>query len=304
MEKLSNPPSPPTSSLKLIFLVLGVIIIWGLSWPVSKIGLGYMSPGWFVTFRLLIGSFTMFVIVASCGRFALPRLIDLPIILVIGLLQVALFMLFVNYGLHHVDASRSAILVYTTPIWVIPLAIFFFDEKVTVLQWIGFLLGVVGIVILLGPWAMDWSDPQTLLGNGCLLLAALSWAISMLCARHMEWSRPPFELIVWQLLVAVIPISCLAFITEPYQAIQWSPTLFACLLYAGVLATAFGYWGVVVISKELPSSKASLSFLGVPLAGFLFSALLLHEAITASIIGALSFILAGLIFVAIPKAKR
>lgn len=296
-------------SFKIYFLILSIILIWGLSWPVSKIGLAYISPCWFVAGRLIIGTITMFLIVAGTGKLALPQKADLPIIFVIGFLQITLFMLFVNLGLNYVDAGRSAILVYTTPILIIPITILFFDERVTVFQWIGCFLGLLGILILFAPWAVDWADRLSLLHNGYLLMAALCWAVSMLCARNMTWAHEPMELMPWQLLVATIPTCLLAWFTEPLATTQWNLTLIECLIYSGILATSLGYWGVVVVSKELPSSKASLCFLGVPVFGYFSSAIILHEPITLTTVLAVISILLGLILAAInkqgnTKAKR
>ncbi len=299
MRKIHMVKAVQSSSLYKIYgLVLVIVVVWGLSWPISKIGLNYISPWGFVAGRLVIGTLSMFIITTAAGRFVWPRYQDLPIILVISLLQITFFMLFVNFGLHYVDAGRSAILAYTTPIWVIPVAIFFFDEKVTAFQWVGFLLGLIGIVILICPWSVNWSNTNEVKGNIFLLLAALSWAISMLCTRHMEWRRAPIELLPWQLLFATIPISLLAWKIGAFDGVHWNFTLVECLMYSGVVATTLGYLGVVIVSKELPSSKASLSFLGVPVCGFMSSAIILHEPISTVTIVAISFIMAGLIFVA------
>lgn len=302
--KVIHQPAPRPTAIRMYALLCGIILILGLSWPVSKIGLEYMSPLWFVAFRLLIGTATILIIVTFSRKLVIPQREDLPIILIIGLLQIAAFMLLVNCGLAQVAAGRAAILVYTTPFWVIPLAIFCFDERVSVLQWLGVLWGIIGLLILLGPWEMNWADPKLISGCGYLLIAALCWAISMLSARHLEWSKTPLELIFWQLLLATIPLLLLACWREPFAAIQWNGRLVACLLYAGVLATALGYWGVIIISKELPSSKASFSFLGVPVSGVLFSAAFLKEPITLAMIIAIGFILLGLVFVAFSRHKR
>ena len=288
---------------KIYFLLIIIIVIWGLSWPVIKIGLQYMPPLWYAAFRMLIGMLSMFIIVAVAGKVILPTRKDLPIILVMGLLQMATFMILINLGLSHVEAGRSAILVYTTPIWVMPLAVLFFHEQTNFLKWIGFALGLVGILILFSPSAINWSDPTIVLGNGILLLSALVWAISMLCARNMKWPHAPFELVPWQLLVGTIPIFLIASFEQPFAAIQWNPTLIGTLLFACIFATAVAYWGTMVISKELPSTTASLSFLAVPVAGLLFSALLLGEPITLVKVIAMTCILGG-IFCEVISGRR
>ena len=170
-----------------ILLLIFVILIWGLNWPINKIGLEYMSPIVFATSRLIIATVSMFLIVILTRNFIWPTRQDLPIILTIGLLQMGIFVLLINVGLHLVEAGRSAILVYTTPIWVTPIAIFIFKEKAGFLKWLGLVLGIAGIIVLFGPWGIKWDNYAALLGNGILLLAAMCWAIAIICARHMKW---------------------------------------------------------------------------------------------------------------------
>lgn len=283
------------SRFRTYLLLIALVFIWGLSWPIAKIGLQYMPPLWFATSRLIIGTVVMILIVSVIGKLVWPRKQDLKLILVIGLLQIATFMTLINLGLYYVAAGRTAILVYTTPIWIVPASIFLFNEKSTHAKWLGFSLGIIGILIMVNPFEMHWSNHKMLLGYGILLLAALNWAIAILCARHMKWTRTPLELISWQLLVGTLPVLCLTLLKQPHPHITWNHSLVLTLLYNGILATAFAYWGTITISKELPPITTSLSLLTVPVFGLIFSAIFLHEPITLSLIIAMLFILGGLL---------
>lgn len=289
----------PHFKLYVCFFLL--ILSFGFNWPVSKIALQYMPPLWFAAARLSIGTLAMLGIVILLRKFIWPTKQDIKIILVIGLLQIGLFMLLLNIGLYHVAAGRSSILVYTTPLWVVPISVLFFHETTNWIKWLGFIFGLIGIAILFNPLAIDWSNPQTLIGNGVLLLTALSWAISMLCARYMRWHHSPLQLIFWQLLVGTVPVLLLAVLKQPHPVIIWNSTLIWALLYASIAATAFGFWAGVVISKELPPITSSLSLLGVPVCGVISSALFLKEPITFSLVLAMLFILLGIICVIFNK---
>jgi drug/metabolite transporter (DMT)-like permease len=293
--------SEMSRSVQIYLLLLLLILVWGLSWPVGKIGLQYMPPLWYAAGRLWVGTLTMFCVVCVLQRLRLPRREDLKVIFVIGLVQIGIFMALVNGGLYYIESGRAAILVYSTPIWVVPLSIFFFREKGTLLKWMGFVFGTVGILILINPFDMNWHQPHTLLGNGLLISSALCWAIAILCARHMHWPRPPLELIAWQLLVGVIPLTLFLIWTQPHPLIVWDPSLVMSLLYNGILSTAFAYWAVVVIGKALSPVTTSLSLLAVPACGVIFSAWLLHEAITHSVIMAMACIVIGLACVVMKK---
>lgn len=289
---------PNSSSVRIYFLVVCLIIAWGLTWPIAKIGLAYIPSIWFAAFRLLIGMISIFILVAWTGNLIVPSKKDLPIILVMGIIQMALLIGFISTGLHYVDPGRSAMLVYTTPLWVIPLAVIFFKEELTIYKALGFLLGICGIFILFSPWGIDWSDKNALLGNALLMLGALSWAIAILCARNMTWHHTPLELIPWQLLIGTVPVFVLAYYVQPHESIQWNLPLICSLLFSGILGTAFGFWGSIVVSKELPSITVSLCYLAIPVAGIIFSALIIHEHITAIMVTAMLFILSGVACVA------
>jgi drug/metabolite transporter (DMT)-like permease len=286
---------------RIFLLFVFVVISWGMGWPINKIGLDFMSPVWYTAIRLIVGTVTMMIFVIAVKKFSLPKWRDLPLIIIIGLPQISIFMLLANYGLSYLPAGRSSLLGYTTPLWVMPAAILFFKEKAGFLRWLGFFLGLGGLFILLSPWELNWASPSVLFGAGMLLLASLSWAISMLCARYMKWSKSPLELIPWQLLVGTIPILLFAIIKEPSVSFEWNMPLVLSLVYTGFLVTGLSYWSGVVINKELPTIVVSLGFLLVPVFSLIVSSLYLHESITPLTIAAMLLIVVGIGCVVVVK---
>ncbi|MGE3919909.1 MAG: EamA family transporter, partial [Gammaproteobacteria bacterium] len=63
-------------------LLLSIILIWGLVWPVCKVGLDYITPLWFVALRLIISVACMFPMVALIGKLSWPKRQDFPMIFV------------------------------------------------------------------------------------------------------------------------------------------------------------------------------------------------------------------------------
>lgn len=282
---------------RILGLFLFIILSWGMAWPINKIGLEYMSPLWYTAIRLIVGTSTMMALVIALDKFSLPKLKDLPLICIIGLLQISLYVLLANIGLAYLPAGRASLLGYTTPLWVMPIAILFFNEKPTYMKWLGFLFGLAGLTVLLSPWQLDWTDKHVLFGTAMLLLASLSWAISMLAARYMHWSKSPLELIPWQLLIGTLPILIFAMVKEPIISITWSPALLLSLAYTGALVTGISYWSGVVINKELPTLVVSIGFLIVPIFSLVVSALFMHEVITMPTAGAMLLVIMGLVCV-------
>lgn len=282
---------------RIVILFAFIILSWGLAWPINKIGLVYMSPIWYTTARLIIGTAAMTIIVMGIGKFSFPSPREYPLIAIIGLLQISIYMLLANIGLSYLPAGRSSLIAYTTPLWVMPIAAFGLKEETGLFRWIGFFLGIAGLVILLSPWQMNWQDINVLIGTGMLLLASLCWAISMLCVRHMKWTKSPLELIPWQLLLGTLPILVLTLIKEPVPHVEWTWSLFWSLIYTGILVTGISYWIGVIVNKELPTIVVSLGFLLVPVLSLIVSALFMGETINLPTGIAIFLILIGLIFV-------
>ena len=281
----------------LYLLLVSIVLIWGLSWPVNKLGLEFIPPFWFAALRLLIGTTAMFFILIVLNKLIIPTKKDLPLILCMGFFQIGFFILFINLALAIEPSGTSAILVYSTPLWVTPMAIFFFKEANRWLKWLGFILGIIGVLIMLNPEEIDWSNPGVLLAMTYLMCASIAMSISILCARYMTWHHTPLELIPWQLLLASIILVLVALKMDPTPTIHLNVTSIACLLYTGILATAFGFFGMSKLSKELPATLTSICFLGVPVSGVMFSVIMLHESVGVYKILAMIFILSGLICV-------
>ena len=270
-----------------------VVLIWGANWPILKVGVSYIAPLWFACARFWLGAACLFVYLAATRQLAWPTRRDAPVIASVGLSQMALFQPMVNLGLTHVPAGRSSVLVYTTPLWVVPGAMLFLRERIGALQWAGVALGLAGVAVLFNPAGLDWSDRGLVTGSALLMAAALSWSVSVLQIRGHEWHLSPLQVTPWQLLLAALVVTPVALFFEGDARPRWSPTLFAVLAYNGPIATAFAFWAATSISRSLPAVTSSLSFLAVPAMGILVSAVSLGEVPDASLLGGFALILGG-----------
>lgn len=298
---MSSPSTPvKTSSVSVrgaYWLLAAIVVFWGVNWPVMKVGLQSITPMWYAFSRFVIGAATLFAILAATGRLARPRRADLAVLVSVALLQMALFLICVNFGLLRVDAGRAAILTYTTPLWVTPVAVALLGERLTARKGIGLALGLAGVATLFNPLGFDWSETEVVTGNALLMLAALGWAGAILHTRRHTWHLTPLQLAPWQMSLAAPILFVLALTVEGDAQIAWSPGLLVNLLYNGIVATAFCFWAVVSVQRSLPAISTSLGLLGVPTAGMLLSALLLGETLTATRLGGLVLILGGMAMV-------
>lgn len=278
-----------------------LIFVWGLSWPIAKVGINFIPAVWYASFRLIVATVSMFVIAAFARRLVWPRKEDWAIILTLGVLQIGALILLNSIGLAHVPPGRSAVLVFTTPLWILPLNILLFGEQNSWIKWGSFSLGLLGIVLLFNPHSINWHNFDSVFGNIVLLASALCWALAILAARHMKWTRPPVELIAWQLLVGTIPVIIFSWVTMPHPHFIWNHDSILSIIFIGFFGTALGLWGSIEISKALPPFTTSINFLIIPVVSVIFSALIVHEKITITIAVAITFIIFGTLLLALEK---
>lgn len=282
------------SSASITALFVFVVVAWGLNWVVMKYALAEISPLWAVAIRTLIAVAVLVPAVTLTGQFVIPSRGDIPIVLSISLLHMALYAALMTIGLKHLPAGRAIILGYTTPLWVAPVAWIFLRERMTVQRAIGIALGLIGIAILFDPQTFDWRDHQILIGNGLIILAAICWSLSIVYTRAHKWIATAFQLVLWQSLIAALVLTVIAFAWEGVPNLSLSTPTMLALLYNGAIGTALGYWAMSIVNKELPATTTALGVLATPVIGLILSALMLHEKIDWALIVSTVLILAGI----------
>ena len=270
-----------------------VVVLWGINWPIMKQIVGLMPPVWAGVFRIGGAALSLFALQLATGRLGWPARGDLPVLASSALIQMALPTALINLALQLVPAGRSAVMVYTIPLWAIPIAALWLGEAITLARIGGLALGLGGLLLLFNPASFDWGSAAAVLGNGLLIGAALATAVPIVHMRSHRWRGSPFDLAPWQCGIATLALLPLAFGMEGVPAVAWSPRLALYLAYAALPCTAFAFWALTWFSRELPAMTTSLGLLGVPLVGVSASAVTLGERPTPTLLAALALIAAG-----------
>ena len=281
-----------------------VVLFWGVNWPIMKLGVQHIPPLWFAATRILLGSFFLFGLLAIQGRILLPKPSDWKNLITITFFQIALPMALIHSGLLFLGAGRSAVLVYTIPLWVAPLTYFFLKEKINGLKMFGLVLGLSGIAILFNPLTFDFSDQSLLLGNGLMLIASFSFATAIILLRRNTSLKPMIQLVPWQLLLGSVFLAIVAMCIEGLPEVKWSASLLAIMAYNGPIASGFCFWAYITVSAKLPAMNTSIGSLGIPVIGIVSSALILGESLNLIVISGLISILLGVLLTSINGLKK
>src|SRR5258707_7600312 len=143
---MTDKPAPRVAYIQLALN----IVLFGLSWPMIKIGLQAASPLWFAAARATLSATTAFALLAALGRLKWPPRTDWPIVLSVGALQLACFFAFSNLGMQSLPAGHTSVLAHTASRLGVALSLLI-GAKVGSGAVVGGLVGVGRIVVLADP---------------------------------------------------------------------------------------------------------------------------------------------------------
>jgi O-acetylserine/cysteine efflux transporter len=288
---LASMNSMPTAGL--VQLAVSVILL-SSAWPLTKIALGLGStPIWFAEGRMVLSGLTITAVLALRGTLRLPYRADLPALLAVGVFQLGAYFALAHEAVAWVPAGRTAILANTTTMWVVPLSLIFLHERIPPRRWTATGLGLAGVVVLMSPWAIDWTSRNVLVGHAFLLGAALSWSVAIIVTRAARPLLSMFQLLPWCFAVGAVMLAPLLIWHAPDGTLGSRLGSWAVLAYIGLLAGPFGTWCVVQATATLPTVVSSVGFLMTPAVSLVLANLFLGEAFTSDLLFGAALIIGG-----------
>ena len=198
----------------------------------------------------------------------------------------------ITLGQQKVDAGLAAILISVMPLMTVFLAHFFTaDEKINRYKLIGFGLGVIGIVVLIGADKLLSFGTQSTY-QFAILAAALCYAINTVIVKSMA-KLPRYGTIGAVLLMSVIVILPFALIIERPWQLTFTTHSVVALITLGVVATAFGNFLRFEIAKRQGATFLAQNNYLMPMFGVFWAWLILSQQVPANAIFALVLILVG-----------
>ncbi|MGH6933316.1 MAG: DMT family transporter [Dongiaceae bacterium] len=293
--------APEIGQLAGLGLLIAITFFWGINWPAMKTAVGEIPPWTFRVICLAIGGAGMLAIARLGGlRFRIPRG-ELGPLLITGLFNITIWHICSAAGLVHISASRASIIAFTMPLWATLLAVPLLGERLTWRAVAGLALGLAGLAALVLPHADALlADP---LGPLLMLLAAMSWAVGTVLAKHYRFTMPVSVFTGWQILLGGLPILAGMLIFErDFQPARVGVAAWGAALYAALIPTIFCQWGWFKLVRSFPAIAVSIGTLMIPVLGVLSSALALGEPVGLPEVAALALILAALFIVLILPA--
>jgi drug/metabolite transporter (DMT)-like permease len=270
-----------------IFLLLAAL--WGGSFLFMRIAAPVLGPVWLIEVRVLIAGLALLPVLIRLNLLGEMRRNAMPVFIV-GCINSAMPFLLFAFASLYLPAGFNSILNATSPLFATVVAFVWLKEKLTISRAIGFVVGFVGVVILVG-WRVVGVTPSFLMAVAAGLLAALLYAIAAPYAQQKLAGVSPFVTSTGSLLGAAIFLLPFIPFTTP-KAVPTTSVILAVLALS-LLSTAFAYTLYFRLLENVGSTKALTVAYLIPMFGMLWGAMFLKEPVTESMVFGCGLILLG-----------
>lgn len=258
-----------------------------------KIGLGYMEPFAFATWRCAVGALGMIAFLYIRGT-RLPRDGKRLDYAVVGLFQTTGMFAFMLYGLQFISAGKTTVLLYTMSLWTSLLAHFYLKERLTRSRWLGVGSGGLGILCVLGWDVMVNQSLQILFGEFMILLGAVSWAAANIWVKKRMIREDTYMVNGLQLIIGTAALALLALPTGGLFDVRWTWVSIGVVLFTGIVASSVNFTIWFYLLKKLDTHTVAVSIMLVPVASLFFDWLIMGRSLDLGVIVGGALILAGI----------
>ncbi len=256
-------------------LLVLLTLVWGINWPILKMGVTGYPPLTFRSLSMWLGlPFLGLVLYLRGIPFAIPRT-QWRELLVLAATNMFVWHVLIILAVQNLSSGRSAILGYTMPIFSAVIGVLWFGARMQRRGWLGILAAAGGVVLLL------WHEFSTLTGKplGVLmgLIGAAFWGLGTQQVRHTRMTVPTLTIVFWMTAMTTVLMSALSW---SFERAQWGPppaATWTAIVYNafGVFVFAQATW--LSLARNLPPLASTLSVMFIPVLGVFSGAVLLQE---------------------------
>lgn len=279
-----------------------MILVWGISFLNTRVLLDAgLSPTEIFVARFTIAYISLLIVSRFKVRFTGWR--DELLFVVCGIAGGSAYFIAENTALELTLISDVAVLVSIAPLTTALMgAIFYRDERITLMTGVGMVIAFVGSVMLALKDGLVWGD--SVLGDVLAMLAALVWAFYSMALKRLN--RTYSTLFITRKLFFYGVLSALPLLlledTQVSVATLRQPAVWGNLLYLGLICSMAAYfiWGITV--KRIGAVRASNYFYLSPIISMIAAAIWFGERTNLVAYLGCALILAGVIIA--EKFKR
>jgi drug/metabolite transporter (DMT)-like permease len=268
---------------------LFAVVVWGASFIATKIAVGQISPIAVVWIRFAMGIPILFAVVLARKQFALPKRNEWLYFALLGFLGISFHQWLQSNGLITAQATTTAWIVATSPVFIAILAWLVLKEKLNLIQSLGIVLAMLGVLVVVGKgdFASLAIGQFGTIGDFLILISAVNWAVFSILSRRGLQAHPSTRLTFWVMTIGWL-ITSVAFFAQGKTAeiTMLDSRGWWAMIFLGIFTTGLAYIAWFDALAQLPAAQTGAFLFLEPPSSMVVAAIVLNEAVTwASIIG-------------------
>ena len=243
-------------SSKVVAALCVTLLVWASAFAGIRIGLRGFGPGQLALLRFGIASIVLLAY-SLVTRQPLPRLRDMPMMILLGFLGFFVYHVGLNAGEKVVPAGAASFIIAAVPVFSTLLAVMFLKERPTVLGWIGITISFAGVALIsLGSGSGFRLEPSALL----IVIAAVGESIYFVMQKPFLRRYTGLQLTTYTIWTGTICM--LAFLPGLIRQLPAAPlesTL--AVVYLGIFPAAIGYvlWAYALSKVDVARVTSTLN---------------------------------------------
>ena len=286
-----------------------LIILAGIFWGsmgifVRRLSAYGFTPIQIVSLRMTAAAlvFLLILLIRDPSGFRL-HLKDLPLFLGLGLMSVLFFTVCYFSAIEMMPLSTAAILLYTSPIWVMLMSLIFFREKLTAVKLLSLFLAFGGCVLVSGFTGGGLSPAGLLLGLGSGLGYGLYSILGAVALRRCS----PFAVTAFTFTIAAAGSW---FLCEPADmaakllAAPASLSLLLFVLLTGLVTAVIPFLCYTMGLKSVEASRAAILATVEPMVATLIGIFVFQEPVSLQSAAGILLILCAVVLLNLPQPSK
>ncbi len=226
---------------------------------------------------------------------------DIPLFLALGLVSILFFTCCYFTAISLMTMSTAAILLYTSPIWVMVLAIIFLKEKFTIQKLIALILAFAGCILVSG-----FGGKVTVVGILVGLGSGLGYGLYSIFGTFALKKYSPYTVTCYTFLIAglgSIFVSNPVDLISKISAIENKPALFGFVLLTAVVTAVIPFLLYTLGLNMTTAGKAAVLATVEPAAATLFGFFVMKETVGPVAIAGILLVFAAIIVLSLRKKE-
>ena len=280
-----------------------LIIIAGIFWGSMGIFVRRLTELGFSSSQTvclrLTGTAVIFVLILLLffpGSFAVrPR--DLPFFALMGLGSIVFFTVCYFSAINMMSIATAAILLYTSPVWVMLMALVFFKEKITGFKLCAMVLAFCGCALISGTGG-GLTLPGLLVGLGAGIGYALYSILGTVALRKYK----PLTVTTWTFIFAAAGSWLICKPAELISLVSQAPGSLGLLLFCltmSLITAVIPFSCYTLGLKSTPAGKAAVLATVEPLSAALMGLAVFGEKLSLGAVAGIMLILAAIVLLSL-----